>query len=106
MVLFFRKLGSSVGYAFAWGVETQRTECAMACELMKCRWSLTFHEGVARPAAWGSRARNQDGMGCVCVSMRVAVEKSNVGDEVEFVEISAMEDKASAAKWRTLMSMP
>lgn len=36
------------------------------------------HSGVARPAARGSRARNQGGMGCVCVSILVAAEKSRV----------------------------
>jgi hypothetical protein len=33
------------------------------CDAMNCRCEDMFQEGVARPAAFSSSARNQEGMG-------------------------------------------
>jgi hypothetical protein len=62
--------------ALAWGVLMLRMLFLMPCEAMKWRCEDTSQLGVARPAAERSRARNQDGMGCVWVSILVAEVKS------------------------------
>ena len=76
----------------------------MECVAMKDRCAGSVQEGVGRPAAWSSRVRNQGGMGCVWVSMRVAVEKSGVGVRVA-VESWDMESRASVWKGRVVRSM-
>lgn len=58
-----------------------------------------LQDGVARPAARGSRSWNQEGMGCVCVSMRVALVKGGRGKGI-VLERNVMEERAAWWKGR------
>lgn len=91
---------------------------------MNLRWDDTFQDGVARPAAFSSRARNQSGIGlevffsdfhgfgcrretyCVCVSTLFEVEKSNSCMSTTLLARAAILAIASLAKGSTVKSMP
>lgn len=61
------------GYALAWGVDTERIDRDIPREAMNSRCETASHDGVSRPAELGESARNHEGTGCVCVSMREAL---------------------------------
>lgn len=77
----------------------------MLWSAMNCRWADAFQDGVSRPAAESSRARNQEGMGCVWVSMRVAALKSGRVVLAAFWASKVMELRASWEKGRMVRSM-
>jgi hypothetical protein len=76
----------------------------MFCSAINFKCSLTSQVGVWRPAASGCRSRNQEGTGCTCVSILVALLKSGRG-EVKGVERSVMLASAAERKGRAVRSI-